>query len=109
MKTENIKNKFKIEVEKFKKFFQQIDNPEPDRDWFALFFIFVVIFFIISIWSIALYLLYFPTKPAVQAITSSYGSVDEKKLSAILKAYEDRKNNFEALQKNPPVFVDPSI
>ena len=109
MKSENIKNKIKIEIEKFKKIFNQMDNPEPDRDWFAIFSIFVFIFLMISIWSTALYFLYFPTEPALQTIKSSYGSVDEKKLSSILKAYEDRKNNFEALQKNLPVFVDPSI
>lgn len=109
MNSENITKKMKIEVEKFKKIFNQMDNPEPDRDWFVIILILIIIFIIVTAWSIALYFLYFPKEPVVQTVTASYGTVDEKKISSVLSAYEDRKKAFESLQKNPPVFVDPSI
>ena len=109
MESENIKNKIKKEKEKFKNFFQNINDPEPDRDWFAIIFIFLVMFIIISVWSVALYFLYFPTAPVAPVTDISYGSVDEKKLFTIISAYEGRKKIMDDLQKNPPVFVDPSL
>ncbi len=109
MKNIDFKEKTKIEIEKIKKLFYQIDDPEPDRDWFAVFSVFFLIFLIISVWSTLLYFLYFPNESAIQAITTTYGSIDEKKLSSVISTYEERKIMVEELQKNPPVFIDPSI
>ncbi|MEI8338097.1 MAG: hypothetical protein WCF92_03050 [bacterium] len=109
MKSSDIKNKINIEVEKVKKFFANINNPEPDRDWVAIMFFFTVFFVIILVWSIALYFLYFPTTPTPPEIKNSYSTIDEKKLSGVLSAYEERKKRTEDLEKNPPIFVDPSI
>ncbi len=109
MKSLDIKKQINTESEKIKNFFAEIGNPDPDRDWFAVISILVIIFIIISIWSIALYFLYFPSTPALPELNISSGSVDEKKLSSVLNLYEERKKRMDELEKNPPIFKDPSI
>ena len=109
MKGIDIKKEINIEVEKTKNFFVAIGNPDPDRDWFAIVSILFIIFLIVSVWSVALYFLYFPSIPPIPESNITYGSVDEKKLSSVLSSYEDRKKRLEELEKNPPVFKDPSI
>ena len=103
------KNQFKMKTKNLKIFFSTFSDPEPDRDWFAIIFLFIIIFIIIIIWTTAMYFLYFPPAPSVQVANVSSQSVDEKRLNEILASYEARKNKMTDLENNPPVFVDPSL
>ncbi|MFA6463955.1 MAG: hypothetical protein WCV55_03030, partial [Candidatus Paceibacterota bacterium] len=75
MKSDYIKKQIDVEMEKTKKFFLKMSNPDPDRDWFIVISFLSVSFFIVVIWSIALYFLYFPTAIEFPGSNISYGSV----------------------------------
>ncbi len=98
--------KIKLFLEKVKKIHFSFGS-DSDKDWVIVFFISLIIFALISVWSFYVYIYATTKKDMTDGVSDPSSTlIDQKGLKEILNRYDTKKKNFDTT--STPALLDPA-